>query len=118
MLDIDTAQLIAFLIGTILPLITGLVTRWNASAGVRAVVLLVLAGLTSFLTELLSSLNANVPFDLGDTLLATLTTFLIGVGTHFGLWKPTGAAGAAKSSGGFIGGSKRSARRDAGTVTP
>jgi len=33
-----------------------------------------------------------VPFDFGSTLLTFLSTFLIGVGVHFGLWKPTGAA--------------------------
>lgn len=116
MIDIDTPQLVAFLIGTVLPLITGLATRWNAPAGVRAVVLLALSGITSVLTELLTSLNANTPFDLGATLLAALATFLVGVGTHFGFWKPTGAAGAAKATGGFIGGSRRPTRRDGGTV--
>lgn len=116
--DIDTPQFVAFLLGVILPLIVGLVTRWNASPGTRAVVLLALAGVTSVLTELLANLNAGTPFHLGSVLLAALGTFLIGVGTHFGFWQPTGAAGAAKATGGFIGGSRRSLPGAGGTVAP
>jgi hypothetical protein len=108
----DTAQVLAVLIGTVLPLLAGLITRWNASPGARAVVLLVLAAVTSFLTELYNAVVASATFDVGATLLTVLATFLVGVGVHFGLWSPTGASNAVKQSGGFIGGSSssRSAR--------
>lgn len=105
----DTAQVLALLIGTVLPLIAGLITRWNASAGVRAVVLLVLSAIASFLTAWMDAVNSGTGFDIGATLLAVLGTFLVGVGSHFGLWRAVGASDAVKNIGGFIGGSSRSA---------
>lgn len=104
-IEFDTAQVLSLVIGTVLPLLAGLLTRSNASSGVRAVVLLVLAAISSFLTELYNAVVAGAAFDVGATLLAVLATFLVGVGTHFGFWAPTRAADAAKRTGGFIGGS-------------
>lgn len=104
----DTAQVLALIIGTVLPLIAGLVTRWNASPGARALVLLVLAAITSFLTAWLDAVNGGTSLDIGATLLAVLGTFLVGVGVQFGLWKPVGASDAMKRTGGFIGGSSSS----------
>jgi hypothetical protein len=87
-----TAQIISLLVGVVLPLLTGLVTNVNISAGVKAVILLVLSGATSVLTEFVQSLTTSTSFDWGTVLLAALGTFLVGVGTHFGFYKPTGVA--------------------------
>ena len=99
----DNAQVLSLVIGVVLPLLTGLVTRETANAGVRAVVLAVLATTTSFLTEWAHTLAAHTPFDVGGTLLTVLGTFLVAVGMHFGLWQATGASAAVKRAGGFIG---------------
>lgn len=96
---IDPAQVVALLVGTVLPLLTGLVTKAEVGKHVRAVVLLVLAGVTSVLTELGASLSTGTSFELGTVVLAALGTFLVGVGVHFGLWKPTGASNKAKARG-------------------
>jgi hypothetical protein len=104
----DPSQVLTLAIGVVLPLLAGLLTRSNASAGVRAVVLLVLAAITSFLTMLLDSITTHTPFDVGAALLAVLGAFLVGVGSHFGFWAPTGASDAVKRTGGFIGGSSSS----------
>lgn len=98
-MHIALAQVISLLIGTVLPLLVGLVTKWNADPGVRAVVLLVLSAVSSFGSSWLDAANGGAPFDAGATLLAVLATFLIGVGTHFGLWQPTGLAQIAKRNG-------------------
>lgn len=87
-----TAQIISLLVGVVLPLLTGLVTTTNISAGVKAVILLVLSGATSVLSEFVQSLTAGTAFDWGAVLLAALGTFLVGVGSHFGFYKPTGVA--------------------------
>ena len=105
---VDTAQVLALVIGTVLPLVAGLVTRWNASAGARAITLLVLAAVTSFLTMWLDAVKTGTALDVGAALLTVLGTFLVGVGTHFGLWNAVGAADAVKRTGGFIGGSSSS----------
>jgi hypothetical protein len=83
------AQLISILVGGILPLVTGLVTKSTWSGGARAVILLALSGVTSVLTDFLSALNGGDAFDWPTALTAAFLTFLSGVGTYFGLWKPT-----------------------------
>lgn len=88
-MSLDLAQVLALVVGTILPLITGLVTKANAAAGVKAVVLLALSGVTGFLSNFVDALNTHVPFNAGSVFLTVLATFLVGVGVHFGLLKPT-----------------------------
>jgi hypothetical protein len=112
----DPAQVLALAIGTVLPLIAGLVTRSNATPGTRAIVLLVLSAITSFLTMWLDAITTGTPMDIGAALLTVLGTFLVGVGTHFGLWNAVGAADAVKRTGGFIGGSSSSRASRDGTV--
>ncbi len=85
-------QIISIVVGGILPLLTGLVTKATWDGGVRAVVLLALSGVTGILTDFLGSLNHGTPFDWPTALTAGFITFCAGVATHFGLWKPTGAA--------------------------
>lgn len=115
-LDIDLPQVISFLIGVILPLLTGMVTRWNATGHTRALVLLGLSVITSFLTELVNALNTGQVFDAGAAIIGAFTTFLVGVGTYFGYWQTTAVAKSARQSGGFIGGSRRTRSTDGGTV--
>ncbi len=102
---LSVAQWLTLFIGVILPLLVGLVTRWNASAGLRAVLLLALAAIASFLSEALDAVNTGTTFDAGAALLAAGSAFLVAVGMHFGFWKATGISEAVKNTGGFIGGS-------------
>jgi VIT1/CCC1 family predicted Fe2+/Mn2+ transporter len=88
-MQFQLAQLISILVGGILPLVTGLVTKSTWSGGARAVVLLVLSGVTGVLTDYLGALNGGNAFDWAVALTAAFLTFLSGVGTYFGLWKPT-----------------------------
>lgn len=116
--DIDLPQIVSFAIGVVLPLLVGLVTRWDAASKIRAIVLIALSAITSFLAELLDALNTGTVFDLGTTALTAFGTFLIGVGTWFGFWQTTTAAKALKQTGGFIGGSGRPPFDSGGTVAP
>ena len=103
MLHFDTAQVLSLVIGTVLPLLVGLVTRSSASPGLRAVTLAVLSAVSAFLAEWLHTVNAGTPFDVASTVLAVLGTFLVAVGTHFGFWQATGISDKVKAVGGFIG---------------
>ena len=98
-MQFDLAQVISLLIGVVLPLLVGLVTKWNTSPSFRAVLLLLLSAISAFATEFLATLNGGVAFDVGATLLSVLGTFLVGVGMHFGLYKPSGASDALKRVG-------------------
>lgn len=88
-MQFQLAQLISILVGGILPLVTGLVTKSSWSGGARAVVLLLLAGATGVLTDYLGALTGGGAFDWPTVVTAAFLTFLSGVGTYFGLWKPT-----------------------------
>lgn len=97
--DLNVWQVVQLVVAVILPVVVGLVTTKVTNSNVKAVLLLVVSALTAFLTELLASVNAGVPFDAATALLATLTTFIIGVALHYGLWKPTGVSEKAQAVG-------------------
>lgn len=88
--NIDAAQLIGLLLTAVLPLLVGLVTTRVTDGRVKAVLLALLSLVTGLLSELAAAVNAGVTYDLGAGLTVGLTGFLIAVGLHFGLYKPTG----------------------------
>jgi len=92
-------MLAGLLVSTVLPLIVGLVTTRLTSGGVKAVILLALNAVLGIGTDLLASHDAGQGFDLTSAVFTWITFFLVGVGTHFGFWKPTGASGSAQDVG-------------------
>jgi hypothetical protein len=85
---IDQTQIIAAMVGVVLPILVGLVTKTVTRPAVKAMLLLLLSAVTGFLTE---ALNSDV-FVWQQALFAWGITFVIGVAMHFGLWNPTGVA--------------------------
>lgn len=92
-------QLFQLLAAVVFPLLVGLVTSRTTNPARKAVFLAGLAVLTSLATELAAALQANTPYDLGQALILAVGSFLVAVGLHYGLWKPTGAAAAAQGVG-------------------
>jgi hypothetical protein len=90
---VTTFQLITLITGVLLPIIVALVTKWDTAPGARAVLLLFLSGAAAVLNSWLATPNG---FDWGQAIWGAVTTFIIGVATHFGLWRPTGVSDAAK----------------------
>ncbi len=91
-LDIPTLNLI---FGVVIPLLVGLVTRLNASGGVKAVLnagLSALAGVVSVWIELDGSLV------LKTALISFLSTWGISILTYYGLYKPTGVTASLQSA--------------------
>lgn len=95
----DGWAVLGFILSTVLPLLVGLVTTRATHAGAKAVLLLALASANGLLTELASSHAQGQAYDLWAGLLAALTSFVIGVALHYGVWKPIGASGAAQDVG-------------------
>lgn len=85
-------QILQLVAGTILLLIVGLVTTRVTSPGVKAVLLAALSVIVPLVSEVAHALQTNRPYDLGSALALAFGTFLVAVGTHFGLWKPTGVS--------------------------
>jgi hypothetical protein len=88
--NVSGVQLLQLLVAVILPVVVGLVTTRVTKPGAQAILLLLLSVVTALLTELLAAVTAGVAYDLGAGLLLALSTFVVGVAVHYGLWKPTG----------------------------
>ena len=88
--NLSGLQLLQLFVAVILPVIVGLVTTRITKPGKQAILLLVLSVVTALLTELLAAATAGLTYDLGAGLLLAVSTFVIGVAVHYGLWKPTG----------------------------
>lgn len=93
------ALVLGLIVSTILPLLVGLITKTVTSPAVKAVLLALLAALLGLLTELLAAVQSGTTYDIGTGVLVALAGFLVAVGMHFGIWKPTGLAGAAQRVG-------------------
>ena len=92
--NLPPALIIGLLVSTVLPLLVGLVTTRVTKPGTKAILLATLAAAAGLLTELAASIAADVAYDLGSGLVLAITSFLIAVGLHFGIYKPTGASAA------------------------
>jgi hypothetical protein len=97
--DIPLPLVIGLLISTVLPLLVGLVTTRVTSSGAKAALLAGLAAINGLAVEFAASLNAGEPYNIGTGLLIALGSFLVAVGLHFGIYKPTGASAAVQETG-------------------
>lgn len=84
--------IIGLLVSTVLPLLVGLVTKTVTNSRTKAILLAALAAATGLLSELGAAWASGRVYDLGTGLLTALTAFLVAVGLHFGIYKPTGVA--------------------------
>ena len=90
--NFDVWTLLGFLVQIALPLVIGVVStkvtpenlKWTITAGITAVI--------SLITSLLTAHDAHTSFDLFQAIITAVAGFLISVGTHFGVWTPTGIA--------------------------
>lgn len=90
--DVDWLQVLGLIIGVVLPLVVALVTKLDTRPGLRAILLVALSIVINLLTEMLQALTDHSTYNLGTALTLALGSFVIGVATHYGLWKPTGTA--------------------------
>ena len=90
--SIDLALVIQLLISTVLPLLVGLVTTRVTDSSVKAWLLAGLSLVTSLVVEFGDHLATGTTYDIGQGLLLALPTFLIAVGMHYGIYKPTGTS--------------------------
>lgn len=88
--DLDGWQALSTALGTVLPIIVALVTRADAPAAVKSWLLAGLSAVSGFGSQLLAAHDAAVAYNVATGLLTAVTTFVVGVGVHYGLWKPTG----------------------------
>lgn len=76
----------ALLFGVLMPVLVGVVTKANASAGLKATVLLFLELATGVMTEFFASPGG---FDWRHALVNALAAFITGVAAYYGFLKHT-----------------------------
>lgn len=81
-----SVQYVSLIVGVFLPLVVAFITKINAHNGLKSIAHLFLSLLSAFLTE---AINTWPNFDVKTALFTFVFTFLIGVGSHFGFFKPT-----------------------------
>lgn len=103
----------------VLPILVGLVTTKITSGRAKAWLLAALSLFASLLSEAIKTWQGGGIYDVGAGLTLALPTFLVAVGMHYGLWKPTGLSGRAQSllvTGGDVAG--KHAERAGASATP
>lgn len=88
MLSMNTLTL-TLLVGTVIPLLVAVVTKANASPGVKAFVNVVLTAAAGAATALLAS-NGGLPWQ--QVVIAAFATYVASGTSYNHLWKPTGVA--------------------------
>lgn len=94
---LDWLLVLPFIIGTVLPLLVGLVTTRLTASKWQALLLLALSIITTVATQLFEALRDQTELNLGVVLLVSLGTFITGAVTHGHLWKPTGVSAKAQA---------------------
>ena len=83
----NLAGVLALLIGTIIPLVTGLVTDQSWSAGVKFFITALLSAITAFLSQWLQALTDARPFAWQTAVLSALLTLVVAELTYARGWK-------------------------------
>lgn len=91
--------ILQLVIGSLLPILVGLVTKASWSGGVKGVLLAALSFATSIASSLLNSAETGTPYDIGQGILLGFATFVTAVAVHYGILKGTGISAAVQASG-------------------
>ena len=101
--SLSTVQIASVLLGIVLPILVGLVTKASTSPTIKAWLLAGLSAVAGFLTEFIN--DANFRYD--QAILTAIVTFITGVAFHYGLWRPSGVTARAQAVG--SGGTRKAA---------
>lgn len=93
-----TAQVLAIIVGTLVPLLNGLITRYGASR-TRVYLQIVLNSAAGFGAEWLHALTAGTAYDVGSAALAAVLALVMSIATQAGIWAPLGVSEKMKRSG-------------------
>jgi hypothetical protein len=88
----NVGGLLSLVLTMLLPLLVAIVTTRITSANVKAILLLALVVVKTFIEALISAEQQHIDFDAVPFLMNLVLNFIIAVVMHFGLWKPTGVS--------------------------
>jgi predicted membrane-bound spermidine synthase len=87
MFVIDTA-IISVLLGFVLPLVVGIITKKVESGQLKGALLLTASALTGLLNSALTTGGVLTK----DAIIGAVTAYGVALASYYGVWKPTGAA--------------------------
>lgn len=97
-MNLDLTMVLTMLVGTLIPILNGLLTK-APSVAVRAYLQLVLNAAAGFGAEWLDALVNGAPYNVGQAATAALLSLIVAISTQAGVWKPLGVSDWAKSHG-------------------
>lgn len=100
---ISNQDLITIAEGTVLPWLTGLVTRTTAHPKIKGMTLFAFSAIGAVLTALGAALATGQAFDWRSTVFSALVTFGVGQALHSGVYRHLAQYQAVGAAGGFIG---------------
>ena len=80
--------LFAILSGVVIPLLVGLITKLQASSGIKAILNFGLSAITAAV-----ALESEANFNWKTFAVNFALTWVVSIATYYGLWKPTGVSG-------------------------
>lgn len=96
---LDTAQLLTMVVAVFIPLVNGLLTKYDSKVA-RVYLGLALSAANGLVVEWLSAVNdANQDFNLSQAALGALLSLVTAIAIEAGAWSPLGASDAVKRSG-------------------
>lgn len=93
MVTLDLLTTLGFVASVVLPALVALVTKQSAHPGLKAIVLLVLASVTGYVTTWIDALNHAAAFSPGAAVVPAVMSFAVAVLVHVGLLSPVGLTG-------------------------
>lgn len=100
---ISNQDLITIAEGTVLPWLTGLVTRTTAHPRIKGATLFAFSAIGAVLTALGAALATGQTFDWRSTIFSALVAFGVGQALHSGVYRHLAQYQAIGAAGGFIG---------------
>lgn len=97
--SINTVQVASLLIGTVLPIVVGIITSKVTAKRTKALALALLSAVSGFLTEYVTAADGAGQFHVDQALLTWLMTFVVAVAVHYGFWRPVGVSARAQAVG-------------------
>jgi hypothetical protein len=91
-----TAQLLTVVVAVFIPILNGLLTRYNAQRA-RVYLQLVLNAANGFVVEWLDALNTGAAFNTTEALIGTGLSLLTAIAVQAGVWAPLGVSEKVKS---------------------
>lgn len=97
-MNLDLTMVLTVLVGTLIPILNGLLTRYE-SVRARAYLQLVLNAVAGFGAEWLNALTTHTDYNVGQAAVAALLSLVTSIAVQAGVWAPLGVSEKVKRAG-------------------